>query len=256
VRWHWWTLGAIILGVLAAWWAGAPTQAAGNLLTNGGFEDGASGWTGISAIVATPVHAGSKAAALACSVACQIRQSVAAEPASSYVLTAYLWKNSSSASSAWLSVSWLRADGATLGVIESARLSAPDPSYRVLTLNTLAAPAGAAYASIALRLAGQFGGSPATVYFDDVSFLRVAGPTETFTPTRTATATVTRTATTPAYHTPTRTRTPPATDTPSPTASITQTATETETATATSTETGTPSPTASPFASRLPLILK
>ncbi len=248
MRGRWWALGVCCLGLLAAgWWAGAPARAGDNLLINAGFEAGAASWAGVSASVATPVHGGSKAAALTCNAACLMWQNVAVEPGASYSLSAYVWKNTAGNSSVKLSVGWLRADGTLLSEMDSSPITSNQAAYRALNLGPLSAPAGAARARIALRLSSLAGS--ATVYYDDAAFFCAGCQPATATPTRTASPSPTPSATPSPRHTPTRA----ATATPTKTATATPTGTPTETPTQTPTETPTAAP---PCLNRLPLIMQ
>jgi len=222
------------IGSLSAW----PASAAGNLLSNPGFESGSASWRGVSAITATPVHAGGHAARLDPRVEAAIKQRASVDEGAVYTLTAWVYKDTAAIPYVRIGIEWLDAGDATLLIDRSVKWTGTATAYRLLALEQVHAPAGAKGAWVRLESAQGSG----SVYFDDAAFVRVGEPPASATPTSSRTPTATRTATT--------TRTPA--PRPSATATLTETPTATATMTGTPTETPTETPTATPPATETP----
>ncbi|MCG6499399.1 chitinase [Kitasatospora sp. A2-31] len=191
--------------------AGGATAAAGNLVTNGGFDGGSlAGWscTGAATTVAAPVHSGTGAlqATPGAGDTAECTQTVSVLPNSSYTL------------SAWVQGPYVYLGARGTGGAEPSTWSNQNTWNQLSSTFTT----GANTTSITVYLHGWYGQS--AYLADDVV---LSGPGGTSTPSPTATPTPTPTATATATATPTPTATP--------TATPTRTATPTPTATATGT---------------------
>lgn len=150
----WGTAALLVLGAVTA---PATAFAAGNLVTNGGFESGTSGWSCTAgSAVASPVHTGSGALAGAASATdnAQCTQTIAVQPGTQYTLSAsvqgshvYLGESTTGASS-WTS---------------SATYTALSTTFTT----------GASQTSATIYLHGWYG--QGTYYADDVSLTGPAG---------------------------------------------------------------------------------
>jgi hypothetical protein len=225
----------------------AMSQPSEELLENGGFEEGASGWSiygGELAAVESPVHSGSSAARLEASTYRQeswIHQVVDIMPGASYTFTCYTLKNDPQTEHIRLRISWWNETG-EIGFQDSAWLTVDKPQYQLLSV-TATSPSNAVSATIkAIVRQSDFAGS-ATAYFDDFSFV---GPAPTPTPAPTPSPTTTLTPTVSPTITPTATPTITPTHIPTPSPAPTPTPTPSPSPTPAPTITPTPTPTLSP----------
>ncbi len=244
---------ALVVAVLAvlAFLAvtGLASAAPDELLTNGGFEDGADYWQEASctfSVTADPslVFAGGVAAALTDeSGAGWIRQTVQIEPGATYTLSGWAVKNDQDIEAVFLRVGWCATCdgfGDELAYAASPRLEGDADGFRALAVSAKAPPdAHSARVECVVEMVRVPVG-PATAYFDDVSFtgLPPSTPTPCATPTPASTAEPTVVAS----------PTPAATPTPYPTPKTTPLPTPTPVATAAASPvpTFTPGPTPTP----------
>jgi hypothetical protein len=137
-------------------------------LTNGGFEEGTSGWTVSSnatfVTVTTPVSSGNWAAALSdqgSAYEISIHQDVPIFPGASYTLTGWVYKNESG----FRRVEWLPPSP---GDSEKCLTGEAD-YYRPLTVGLLVAPSSATNARISAVAEIREPNPPSPVYFDEIS---------------------------------------------------------------------------------------
>ncbi|MGW2248988.1 chitinase [Kitasatospora sp. NPDC001660] len=187
-----------LAGTGLALFAGGASAAGGDLVTNGGFENGLAGWTctGTAAAVSGPVHSGSGAlrAAPGAADTAECTQTVSVLPDTSYSL------------SAWVQGPYVYLGARGTGATDPSAWSDQTSWNQLATTFTT----GPNATSITLYLHGWYG--QGAYLADDVSLV---GPGGTPAPSPTATATATPTAT------PTATATPPPTATPTATATPT-----------------------------------
>ena len=221
----------------------AAPAAASQLLTNPGFESGASGWTAYKATASATTHAVSGSALhLTGSGSFSLDQMVSAEPGATYNASI---QASGSGSAAIHLVFY--DDG--LGAPKPFEPHGPTllgPVYTVLS-NSVVAPSWAAWVTFSVVFVDSSGAD-----VDEAALVETAAPptpTPTTAPTATPTATVTKSPATPGA-----TATPVATDTPAPGATPTRTPASTRTPTPTKTPapTHTPTPRKQPTATRTP----
>ena len=244
-----------------------PTCAPNLLLTNSGFEDGTTGWStyrGSFSVVESPVQGGSYAAALNYDTVSTIwvYQTVHIRGGESYTFCGYALKNDPNIESVFLRISWYERSDIFITELSYndsvAVLTDDQPQYRLLTTNQITSPLNARSARLK-AVAVSRSATPATVYFDDFSFVGPAPeptpsptstPTPTPTPTQLPTSTPSPTLTISPTSSPTAdpTHTPIFTfsPTPSPTQITTLTPTPTQMPTSTLSPTLTPTPTPSP----------
>ncbi len=208
-----------ILGLFAALWLLQPRHDAGaaELLVNGGFEEGAGGWSWLSGdvlAVASPVRGGAwsgrfQSASGQPSVQ-DVRQTVPVQPNGSYEFSGWVLLNDPAVQQVSLRVTWLRESGDSTGENSSSySLTTLDVAFQSLTTGQMSVPPAAVAAQVKVRVqtAGSF-----LIYLDDFS---LTGPPPQATPTPSPPAS----SPTPApVATPTSTATPvpPATSTPVP----------------------------------------
>jgi hypothetical protein len=141
-------------------------------LTNGGFEEGTSGWTVSSnatfVTVTTPVSSGDWAAALSdqgSAYEINIHQDVPIFAGASYTLTGWVYKNESGFRRVCLRVQWLPPSP---GDSEKCLTGEAD-YYRPLTVGLLVGPSDATAARISAVAEIREPNPPSPVYFDDIS---------------------------------------------------------------------------------------
>lgn len=246
---------AFVVATALTTWLAAPTPTWGsttNLLTNGGFEAGADGWSAGSSgdsITASSDHVRTGAFAggfsTASSATRSFSQTVDVQTSGvTYRLEAWCYADLATATNVVLRVSWLDASSAGISSTDAPALSISN-QFAQLTTAEVTPPANAARARTSLRFSAPNGFT--TVYCDDFAFWQTAGGTGAAT---TGTPTATSTASVPPSPTPIATATNTAAPTPTPTATSTVTVTTTPlpTATATDTATATPTPSSTPTA--------
>ena len=230
--------GAVLLLALGAVFARAQTA---DVLVNGGFETGASGWAVSGPAPLTvdgtaPVHAGAAAAHLTAAslgtIDLRTRYwDVAAVPGAPYTLRAWLVDNSPDLSDIAVQIVFYDAQDRPIDTNGTASTAVLNDSaeYQLLTAGPVDAPADAA--NVAVRILGRVAAAGVTLHVDSVSLEQgVAPPPATASPTATATsiapAAPTATASATATTTATATPTAPSTTTPTATARATATATQ------------------------------
>ncbi|MFE9425325.1 chitinase [Kitasatospora sp. NPDC006697] len=221
------TTALALAGTGLALFAGGASAAVGNLVSNGGFESGLSGWTcsGTASAVSSPVHGGTGAlqAAPSAGDTAQCTQTIPVQPNSSYTLAG-----------------WVQGPYVYLGATGT---GGTDPSTwsNQTSWNQLSTSftTGASTTSVTIYLHGWYGQGAYTA--DDITLTGPAGsstPTPTPTPTPSASASASASPSQSATPTPTPTPTPTKSATPTPTPTPTQSATPTPTPTPTATPTG------------------
>ncbi|MFJ5232532.1 chitinase [Kitasatospora sp. NPDC088391] len=195
--------------------AGGANAAVGNLVSNGGFESGLSGWTcaGNASAAATPVHSGTGALAATPGAGdtAECTQTVSVLPNTAYTLNA------------WVQGPYVYLGARGTGGTDPSTWSAQSAWNQLNTGFTT----GATTTSVTLYLHGWYGQS--TYNADDVQLI---GPGGTASPSPSASAT---SASPSASASPTRSASPSASASPSQSASPTQSASASPTATATGT---------------------
>jgi len=145
----------------------------GNLLVNGDFETGTTGWTESYATdfftVTQPISSGIWAAALnrvgPALGEISIHQYVTVFPGATYTLTGWIYKDESAFEYAHLRLDWLNADG---GDLISPLITDDNPFYRQVTVGPVVAPPDASTAKISAvaKLHTSLPENP--IYFDDL----------------------------------------------------------------------------------------
>ncbi|MDO8616188.1 MAG: hypothetical protein Q7T33_10725 [Dehalococcoidia bacterium] len=220
------------------------------LLANGGFEDGVTGWSttaGTLDSITDPVHGGARAAQFNSAqqpASQQVYQWPLVQGGQAYELSGWVLLPDAAIDRVFLRISWFDAGGSLVSGEDSLPLSGINPSYRFLTTGPLTAPDAARSARVAAVVITT---GASLLYLDEFSLQGLAPlPVATASPLPPASATpsLTPAATASPDATPsaTRTATPSATPTATPTASPTSTSTPTPAHTPTHTPTAAPTP--------------
>ncbi|HLC28532.1 MAG TPA: carbohydrate binding domain-containing protein [Dehalococcoidia bacterium] len=166
------TFGLIAALLIAGW----PRAGGSELLANGGFEAGISGWAvsaGTLDTVDSPVHAGALAARFSGSGQPTTQfayQVVDIQSAQSYELSGWVSGSSSGLGRAFLRVSWFDQGGQLVSSEDSPWLSQPDGAFHPLTTGARTSPAAARQARVSVLVQAD---SAFSVHLDDFVF---AGP--------------------------------------------------------------------------------
>jgi hypothetical protein len=201
-------------------------QSAGgvDLLANGGFESGVSGWAwtdGALEPVAVPVHGGAASARYSDDgqpSSHEVYQWVGVSPGHTYHLSAWIVLNDPDVDQVYLRINWFDANGGLVRSDDStSSLTIDTPAYQFLATPNVDAPQAARSARIGVRVLAT---SDFAIYLDDIAF---DGPAATPTPNPTAPATPTAAPTPTAMPVPTASPPAGATSTPAPTAGATST---------------------------------
>jgi hypothetical protein len=165
---------------ISAWTDGSPTVvkpvSAQSILTNSGFESGTGPWANTeNATLAwdTVRHSGSRSLritprVLTDYVPAVAHQDVAVTPGQPYCFSGWARKNDGAGNQVRLCLMWYAAADTQIGsMVSSAWLTADDPAFHFLSTDTVAAPAGAAYACLRLYVKGY---AAVGDNFDDLSF--------------------------------------------------------------------------------------
>ena len=143
-----------------------------NLLQNGGFEEGTSGWTALDwwtfTTVTNPVSSGNWAASLDRHDATGwiwIYQDVVVVPGATYTLTGWIYKNEPGFDEACLRIKWVESGSPDLQKC----LSGDNNYYRPLTVSIAAAPSHTSKARIEARAEVLTGEHENPIYFDELS---------------------------------------------------------------------------------------
>jgi hypothetical protein len=213
---------AATFGLLAALLlAGAARTGGSELLANGGFEQGSSGWSltsGLLETVGSPVHSGVSAGRFSGSgqPTTQIAyQFVDVQPAQTYELSGWIAASGDAVSGVFLRISWFDANGQPVLQDDSLGLAQRDGNFYPLTTGARVSPAAARSARTSLYILGN-PGTPFEVHLDDFAFSGPAAippPPPTLPPAPTQPPVVTPTPQPPGA---TPTRTPRRTTTPAP----------------------------------------
>jgi len=186
---------AITIGLIAAvLLAGSPSAGASELLANGGFEQGSSGWSltaGQLEPVTSPVHGGALAGRFTGSgqpTTQYAYQLVGVQPGQSYEFSGWAALEAGT-NRFFLRVSWFDANGFLLLSEDSPWLSQPGGDFQPLTTNERVSPSAARLVRISVVVQAD---SPFTVHLDDFAFSGPAAipppaPTPTPTPAQTVT---------------------------------------------------------------------
>jgi hypothetical protein len=146
---------------------------ASELLANGGFEEGAAGWStnaGQLDGVASPLHGGSLAGRFSGSgqPSTQLTyQLIDVQPSQSYELSGWVAASAPGTLRAFLRVSWFDAGGSLAVSSDSQWLPQIDGVYYPLATGTIVSPAAARQARASLVVQAD---SPFTVHLDDFAF--------------------------------------------------------------------------------------
>jgi hypothetical protein len=141
-----------------------------NLLQNGGFEQGTSGWGasyGATFITVTdPVSSGNWAAALSDTTGeIYIQQEVDIVPGATYTLTGWIYKKGPGFNEACLGIEWVESGSPDLQEC----VSGDNNYYRPVTVSIAAAPSDASSAMIVARADIRPTNLIIPVYFDELS---------------------------------------------------------------------------------------
>jgi hypothetical protein len=155
-----------------------------NLLTNGGFEDGTTGWTKFLAdvifvTVTDPVHSGEWAASLNRKHVpgeIWIYQNVDVVAGTTYTLTGWAYNNEPSFLQVCLRIKWLNSQYPD---VESSCLDGLAAYYRPITVSSATAPPDATTARIMAVAEIADPNPPNPVYFDALSLTSNIPPTPT-----------------------------------------------------------------------------
>jgi len=163
------TFGLIAALLIAGW----PRAGGSELLANGGFEAGISGWAvsaGTLDTVDSPVHAGALAARFSGSGQPTTQfayQVVDIQSAQSYELSGWVSGSSSGLGRAFLRVSWFDQGGQLVSSEDSPWLSQPDGAFHPLTTGARTSPAAARQARVSVLVQAD---SAFSVHLDDFVF--------------------------------------------------------------------------------------
>jgi hypothetical protein len=157
-----------------------------DLLTNGGFEDGTTGWSRfpgdtIFVTVADPVHSGEWAASLNRSGVTGdiwIRQDVSVVAEEHYILTGWVYNNEPSFNRVCLRIRWPGHPSLDVQSCVDGLAS----YYRPITVSSTSPPGATTARIMAMAEVGSVN-PPHPVYFDDLSFTSNVDPTPIPTPT-------------------------------------------------------------------------
>jgi hypothetical protein len=146
---------------------------AGDLLSNGDFEAGTSGWNvsyaATMVTVTTPVHSGNWAAGLNRSDTTgeiRIYQDVSVWPGATYTLTGWVYKDEPRFQHALLRIEWRNSQSPDE---ESARITDDNDYYRPITVGPVIAPVGVSDARISAVAEIRTSAPENPIYFDDLS---------------------------------------------------------------------------------------
>ena len=181
----------------------SPTAGPSFVFTNGGFEQGLTGWSkyGGELEITGSARSGGAAGLLISNTESTkwAFQAVAIDPAQYYEFSAYL-QAGDGVREAHLRISWYPtndASGPALSTTDSLeRAAGPTADFVFLTTGAVQPPAEAASARVRV-LQAPLGSAPASLRIDDVSFSTTSAPTPTPSPSGTPPATLTPSATPP-----------------------------------------------------------
>ena len=139
---------------------------------------------------------------------------VPTEPLAEHTLRVWIYANDLALSEASVTLKFVDASGAAVGLPGTVQLAGQAAEWRLATIGPVVAPAGTAFARVVVR--GTAAASGATLHVDSATLEQGAPPSPTATATSTSTATATTTATSTATTTATTTATPTKTATPRP----------------------------------------
>ena len=200
----------VLIGLVALLLASRQTAGAAELLVNGGFESGTSGWAwsdGTLTAVAGPVHGGSAAARFSADAQPSVQtvyQVRDLAPGQTYQLSGWIVVNDPSIHEVRLIIDWLDSGGSLAGFEYSiSSLEHEIPGFRYLSTSVVTAPQEARSARVSVRVRAT---SDFNIYLDDFSFdgplvtpppSAAPSPTATLNPTLAPTPPPTATTTTP-----------------------------------------------------------
>ena len=214
---------ALVVAVALFLALGAPTAAqSGNVLSNGGFEDGSSGWSTptnatLTADDTDPVHSGSMAGRLTADAAGDISVSsqywwAPIDALEEYTLSIHVHAGDEGISGAAARLEAVDGDGLTLASVDASAGSGT--GWVSITTDPVRAPALAEYVVVVVSATATSAGA---VLHIDSAVVAAAEPEPPPAATETATATATATPTTTATPTPTATAAPTTAATPTAT---------------------------------------
>jgi hypothetical protein len=155
--------------------AGSTRTGASGLLANGGFEQGAAGWSttaGSLDAVGSPVLNGQSAGRFSGSgqPTTQLAyQFIGVQPAQAYELSGWVATSGDAVSGAFLRISWFDANGQQVQQEDSLGLPARDGHFYRLTTGSRLSPAAAYFARASLYVLGS-PNTPFEVHLDDFAF--------------------------------------------------------------------------------------
>jgi hypothetical protein len=149
-----------------------------NLLGNGGFEQGTSGWAasyGTTFVTVTdPVSTGNWAAAITGTTgSVWIYQDVDIIPGATYTLTGWVYKDDDAYRYALLRIEWWPTGS---GMVESGQLTDDNDFYRPITAGPAVAPLNTSKARIKLMANIRTANPSHPIYFDELSLTSTMMP--------------------------------------------------------------------------------
>lgn len=192
-------VGLLLLGGFLILALPTPSARGGEVLLNGGFEEGTGGlplyWQALNLELTwsqSPVHGGIRSAGLSSAVmgTGYAYQAVPVEAGASYTLTGYVQVEDAGPGSTYLRLTWHSLPGgfgAELGRVDSSMQMGPVSQFVLLSTGEVPAPLGAQSAKVRLVI-HSLEDTPFRAFYDDISLWREEPPpSNTPTPTPTAT---------------------------------------------------------------------
>ncbi len=141
-----------------------------NLIDNGGFEYGCSGWKSNCTVESTTIHTGNKAAKYVMSTAASVGSVqgsyIAATAGSVYYAQGWIRTTAATTGTGFITICYFDKDGAWLSVCDASTATNPGTTYTFRSVVGSTAPANTAYAYVKFQNNGD-GSTAGTWYYDD-----------------------------------------------------------------------------------------